>query len=99
MVFTAGRSQAHVLAMLLCYYGPSAVLRGNAVVRNRLAGTDSCWGWSDARQFVKALSWTYDESHTLDAAVGRRLVTARRSGDRWFVAGMSGAAAESVSLD
>lgn len=98
MVFTAGRSQAHVLAMLLCYPGPTAVLRGAAAARDRLAGTESCWGWSDARDFVRALPWTYDESRTLDAAVGRRLVTARRAGRDWFVAGMGGAEAETVRL-
>jgi len=98
MTFTAGRSQAHVLAMLLCYPGPTAVMRGSAVTRDRLAGTDSCWGWSDARAFVKALPWTYDESRTLDAAIGRRLVTARRKGREWFVAGMSGEEAEKTEL-
>ena len=98
MTFTAGRSQAHVLAMLLCYPGPTAVMRGSAVTRDSLAGTDSCWGWSDARAFVRALPWTYDESRTLDAAIGRRLVTARRKGRDWFVAGLSGAETETVQL-
>ena len=98
MVFTGGRSQAHVLAMLLCYPGPAAVMRGSSVSRDRLAGSDSCWGWSDAREFVKALPWTYDESRTLDAVVGRRLVTARRAGREWFVAGLGGADAETVRL-
>lgn len=98
MVFMAGRSQAHVLAMLLCYSGPTAVMRGSAVARDRLAGSDSCWGWNDAREFVRTLPWTYDESRTLDAAIGRRLVTARRFGRTWFVAGLSGADAETVNL-
>ena len=98
MTFTAGRSQAHVLAMFLCYPGPTAVMRGSAVTRDKLAGTDSCWGWSDAREFVRALPWTYDESRTLDAAIGRRLVTARRKGREWFVAGLSGAETETVRL-
>jgi len=98
MTFTDGRSQAHVLAMLLCYPGPTAVMRGSAVTRDALAGTDSRWGWSDARAFVKALPWTYDESRTLDAEIGRRLVTARRKGRDWFVAGMSGEEAEKTEL-
>ena len=99
MTFMAGRSQAHILAMLLCYPGPTAVMRGAAATRDRLAGTDSCWGWSDARTFVKALPWTYDESRTLAAAIGRHLLTARRAGTTWYVAGLSGAEREHLSVN
>ena len=41
---------------------------------------------------------TWDETRVLDARIGRRVVVARRSGESWFVGGMSGAAAEGVDV-
>lgn len=98
MVFTAGRSQAHVLAMLLCQPGPSAVVRGPAAAREKLGATGSCWGLGDAKEWVKALPWRWDETRVTDAAIGRKIVVARRSGREWFAAGMSGEGEERTKL-
>ena len=101
MVFTEGRSHAHVVAMFVCYPGPTAVMRGGSVARQKLLEDESSFAWGSERAFLKGLPWTWDESRTLDAEIGQRLVVARRAGETWYLAGLSGASAvcSEVSCD
>lgn len=99
MVFTEGRSHAHVVAMFVCYPGPTAVMRGNSCVRQRLGEDASSYAWGSEVSFLKDLPWTWDTSRTLDAEIGRRLVVARRRGETWYVAGLSGAMEERTEID
>lgn len=83
-------TKAHKVAFFLCYPGPTAVMRGN--VREMLEKDASIL------EFVKALPWTYDDTRVLDAAVARHLVLARRRGETWYLAGMTGDAARTASV-
>lgn len=83
-------SKAHKVAFFLCYPGPTAVMRGNV---RKVLETDA-----SILTFVRALPWTYDETRVLDAAVARHLVVARRRGDAWYLAGMTGTAARTASV-
>lgn len=41
--------------------------------------------FSSEFEYLKDMPATWDESHVLDAQIGDHVVTARRSGDRWYV--------------
>jgi alpha-glucosidase len=99
MVFTEGRSHTHVTAMFLCYPGPTSVMRGSSLARQRLSGEVSSFAWGSEVSFLKSLAWTWDESRVLDAEIGKKLVVARRSGDAWFLAGLSGENEERTEID
>ena len=88
--FDKKRSHAHAAAFLICYPGPTAVIRGSS--RKMLA--------EDARlfEFVRALPWSYDETRVLAGEVSKFIVVARRKGEQWFLGGMNGAKARKVSF-
>lgn len=88
--FEANRTHAHAAAFLICYPGPTAILRGKTA--KALA--------DDARifEFVRALPWTYDETKVLAGEVAQFLVLARRRGKDWFLGGMNGATARTITI-
>jgi alpha-glucosidase len=94
-LYTAGKSHAHMLAFFVAYYGPAQTLRGGYPAWH---GDGSFGRGGDEIEFLKRVPVTWDETRVLDARVGARIVVARRSGESWFVGGMSGASAESVDL-
>ena len=52
------------------------------------------------KQFLQALPRSWDDSRLLDGYPGRYAVMARRSGDRWYIAGINAAEEEkTVTLD
>lgn len=96
LLFRKGVSHAHMVAFMLVYPGPSAVIRGSTVRHFSKKGDDA---FGPELDFVKALPMTYDESRVLAAAIGSHVAIARRKGADWFVAGMTGAQARTVKLD
>ena len=48
--------------------------------------------------FLKAVPTTWDETRVLDGFPGEFVVIARRSGSDWFIGGMNGDTARSVSI-
>lgn len=40
---------------------------------------------ADLFEFIREMPGTWDESRVVDSEVGERIITARRSGDQWFV--------------
>lgn len=97
--FRPGASHAHTAAMLLVYPGPTAIVRGNSSAR---FGKDRVKGWEvwgPERDFVKALPMTYDESRVVEAEVAKHVTVARRKDDRWYLAGLTGAAAHMVRIN
>ena len=75
-------TKVHEVALFLCYPGPAAVMRGDV---RKLLETDA-----SVVEFLKALPWNYDDTRVLDAAIARHLVVARRRGENWYLAGMTG---------
>jgi len=88
--FRPGVSHAHMSAMLLAYPGPTAIVRGTSAARFGQDHVKGCEVWGPEREFVKALPMTYDESLVLEAEIAKHLTVARRKGDRWFLAGLTG---------
>jgi len=48
--------------------------------------------------FLKVVPTVWDDTRVLDAEVGRHLVMARRSGDQWFLGGMTDSSAREISI-
>lgn len=94
-LFRKGASHAHMVAFFLAYPGASSVVRGNTPAQFTGKGSDA---YGPELAFVKKLPMTYDESRVLDAKIGAHLVVARRKGNTWFLAGMTGAVAHTTPL-
>lgn len=84
-------TKLHGAAFFLVYPGSTAIMRGNAqnVVENE----------KSICEFLRALPWNYDETRVLEAEVGKFITVARRRGNDWFIAGMSGEEAHTAVLD
>ena len=94
-LYTPGKSHAHMLAMLVVYYGPAQTIRGGYPAWNGEGGPGR--GGVEI-EFLRRVPVTWDDTRVLDARIGRRVVVARRSGETWFLGGMSGAEKERVEL-
>jgi alpha-glucosidase len=84
-----------MLAMLVVYYGPAHTIRGGYPAWNGERGPGR--GGAEI-EFLRRVPVTWDDTRVLDASIGRRVVVARRSGDAWFLGGMSGGEKERVLL-
>lgn len=88
--FNAKRTHAHAPAFLICYPGPTAIMRGSVV--KALAADPKIF------DFVRALPWTYDETRVLGGEIAKYLVVARRRGADWFIGGMNGREERAVDV-
>jgi alpha-glucosidase len=95
MIYSEGRSHAHVLAMLVAYFAPAPTIRGGYPAWH---GDGRYGRGGEELEFLRRVPVTWDETRVLDARVGRRIVVARRSGRSWFLGGMSGDEREEVDL-
>jgi alpha-glucosidase len=94
-LYTAGKTHAHMLAFLVVYYGPAQTIRGGYPAWH---GDSSFGRGGDEIEFLRRVPVSWDETRVLDARIGGRIVMARRSGDTWFLGGMSGADAERLDV-
>ena len=53
----------------------------------------------ETTDFITAIPTVWDETRILQGTVGQYLVTARRSGTRWYIGGLTGWEARDLSLD
>ncbi|MBR0500339.1 MAG: glycoside hydrolase family 97 protein [Bacteroidales bacterium] len=53
----------------------------------------------ETTDFITAIPTVWDETRILQGAIGKFIVTARRSGDRWYVGGLTNWEARDLSLD
>jgi alpha-glucosidase len=53
---------------------------------------------SDLFQFISRLPMTWDETRILHGSIGKYITTARRSGDRWFVASATNEEARTLTI-
>ena len=88
--FDPNRTHAHAAAFLICYPGPTAVIRGN--VAKAMSEDPRIF------DFVRALPWTYDETRVLAGEMSKFIVVARRKGEYWFLGGMNGSSARTVRV-
>jgi alpha-glucosidase len=68
------------LAMYVVYYAPLQMLCGSPTAYRKD---------SDTMDFLQAVPTVWDETVPLDGKIGEYAVVARRSGDDWFIGGMT----------
>ena len=76
------------LAMTVVYFSPLLVLCDSPANYRGQPGVE----------FFRGLPTVWDESVVLSAEVGKHIVIARRSGERWYVAAMNGDAAATLDV-
>ncbi len=81
-------TRAQQLAMYVVYDSPLGVLADAPSAYEGQAGSD----------FLKLVPVTWDETRGLAGEIGRYVVTARRSGQDWYVGAMNNEAARTVTL-
>ena len=82
-------TRCHQLAMFLVYDSPLPIFSGNpsqALLEPRFM------------EFLGSFPTTYDETRILDAQLGDYIVTARRKGQDWFIAGMTDWTARDLTI-
>ena len=73
-------TRCHQLALFIVYDSPFTML------------CDTPYNYDaepESRDFIAAIPTTWDETRILDGQMGEYIVTARRKGDRWYVAGIT----------
>ena len=53
----------------------------------------------ECMKFLSEVPSVWDETIVLDAKVGEHILMARRKGDAWYVGGMTGSVAQTISID
>ena len=78
-VVTSPGTRCHQLSMFIVYDSPMQIFSGNP---------SEGWREPEFMEFLGNLPTTWDETLILDASVGEYIVSARKKGNDWFVAGM-----------
>lgn len=86
-LYTMGKSHAHMLAMLVVYYGPAHTIRGGYGPWN---GMETLGKGGEELEFVRRVPATWDDTRVIDAKIGEYVFTARKSGKSWYLGGMTG---------
>jgi alpha-glucosidase len=94
-IYTKGKSNAHMLSFLVTYFGPAQTVRGGYAAW-RSDGKSGKGG--EELEFLRRVPATWDDTKVLSAKIGHHIITARHSGNSWFVGGMAGDKAFSVEL-
>lgn len=83
-------TRCHQLAMFVVFESPIQIFSGNPST-----------GWQEPAfmELLGSIPTTWEETRILDARIGEYIVTARRRGDQWFIAGMTNWQARDISLD
>lgn len=87
MIYTNGRSNMHMLAFLVTYFGPGQTIRGGYGAWN---GDERLGEGGVEIEFLREVPATWDDTKVLDAKIGEHIITARKSDNKWFVGGMTG---------
>lgn len=85
-------TRAHQLALLLTTYSPLGCLCDSPTRYNASEENRTCIS------FMGRFPTVWDETVVIDAALGQRIVVARRKGQDWYVAGINGSAARQMTL-
>ena len=96
MLYTRGKTHAHMLAFLVAYYGPAQTIRGGY---HPWTGGKKGQGQGGAElEFVKRVPVVWDDTKVLAAKIAQHIVVARRNGATWFVGGMTGADSQTIPI-
>jgi len=83
-------TRCHQLAMYVIYESPLQML---ADAPSHYLDEEECM------QFLKVVPTVWDDTHVLEAEFGNHILLARKSGEEWYVGGMTDWTAHDVELD
>jgi len=96
-LFFRDRSNCHQLSLLVTFYAPSHVIRGGWAIRNNQHGN----AFGSEKEWFAAVGSEWVDTKVLDAEIGRRIVTVRKTqAGEWFLGATNGsrAATPKISL-
>lgn len=76
-----------MIAMLVVYWSPAHIIRGGYLAWH---GDGTIGTGGEEIEFLNRVPSTWDETRVLDAKIGEHLIVARRSGEAWFIGGITG---------
>ncbi len=82
-------TRSHQLAMFVVYDSPLQIFSGN-ISQGMLE--------PEFMQLLGSIPTSWDETKILDGKIGEYIVTARRKGDEWYVAGLNNETARDIEL-
>lgn len=82
-------TRCHQLAMFVVYDSPLQIFSGN--ISQGLKEPEFM-------ELLGSLPTTWDETKILQGKIGEYIVTARRKGDNWYIAGLNNSASRDVTL-
>lgn len=82
-------TRAHQVALYVIFDSPLTMLCDSptAYVREQ-----------ETTEFITAIPTVYDETRVLSGEIGRYIITQRRSGDRWYIGGITGTEARTLTF-
>mgnify|MGYP002856203767 FL=1 len=83
-------TRSHQIGMYVVLDSPLAMLADSPTAYEKEPETT---------QFIASIPTVWDETRILEGEVGKFIVTARRSGDKWYIGGLTGWTPKDVSLD
>ena len=90
--FTNGKTNAHMLAFMVVYYGPAQTIRGAYDALKNGKGEKEL-------EFIKKVPSSWDNTKVLNAKIGEYLTIARKNGEDWFIGSMTGDSPQSFNLN
>ncbi len=94
-MFFRGRSNCHQLSLLVTLYAPSHVIRSGWNIQNNQIGN----AFGTEKEWFAAVGSEWVDTKILDAEIGRRIVTARKTADgEWFLGATNGSRAHTSTI-
>jgi alpha-glucosidase len=93
-------TRGQALAMFVVYDSPLQMLADSPITYSK---TDGVWPqpqseWQDGLEFIKDVPVTWDETRILQGDIGEFIVSARRSGDTWYLGAMTNESARELDI-
>ena len=86
-------TRGQAIAMYVVYDSPFQMVSDSPSAYRNADGS-----WADGAQFIAQVPTTWDETRVLQGDIGQYIVTARRSGDTWYVGAMGNEQARTVTV-
>ena len=86
-------TRGQAVAMYVVYDSPFMMIADSPSAYRNADGT-----WADGADFIRQVPVTWDETRVLMGDIGQYIVTARRSGDRWYIGAMTNEQGRTVTV-
>ncbi len=86
-------TRGQAVAMYVVYDSPFMMVSDSPSAYRNVDGT-----WADGAGFIQQVPTTWDETRVLQGDIGQYIVTARRSGDTWYIGAMTNEQGRTVTV-